>query len=255
MSMRETSEADWWTTYFDDVFLRIYRPLKDETRTAIEVDAVCELLGLEESARILDVGCGWGRHSLELARMGFKVTGLDYSGRMLEEAERSAAAAALDVRWVRGDMREMGFADEFDAVVSMFSSLGYFATDEEDVAVLRGMRDAVVPGGLLLLETMHRDMIAREFAERDWWETPEGVLVRVERNFDAVAGISHEILRWRDVAGAAGAKPHSIRIRSATEWAAILEDSGWRAREWVGGWDLEPFTHLSERLIVVAERA
>lgn len=255
MMMDNPADAHWWKSYFDDVFLRIYRPLRDETRTALEADAVCELLGLNDGARILDVGCGWGRHSLELARLGFQMTGFDYSARLLEEAERSAEADALEVRWVQGDMRKLDFYQEFDAILSLFSTFGYFTTDEEDRAVLRGMREAATPGGFLLIETMHRDMIAREFAERDWWETPEGDVVRVERSFDAVAGITHELLRWRDANGKEGEKPHSIRVRSAPEWDDLLNRSGWRPIEWIGSWDLEPFTHLSERLIVVAERA
>ncbi len=79
--------------------------------------------------------------------------------------------------------------------------------------------------------------------------------LRLERTFDAVGGISHELLRWRDREGRSGEKPHSIRIRSASEWDALLQRAGWRPIEWVGGWDLEPFTHKSERLIVVSEKA
>lgn len=245
----------WWSTYFDEVFLRIYRPLKDDETTAIEVDAVCALLGIEPGASVLDVGCGWGRHSLELARQGLKVTGVDLSERLLEEAEKASSAEGLDVRWVAGDMRKLDFRREFDVAISMFSTLGYFSSDDDDIAVLAGIREAVVPSGLLLIECMHRDLIAREFAERDWWETPDGDLIWVERSFDAVAGISHEVLRWRSPTGETGEKSHSIRIRSAPELDALLQRAGWRPIEWVGGWDLEPFTHQSERLMVVAQRA
>lgn len=254
MTTDDGRDPVWWSTYFDDVFLRIYRPLKDDARTAGEVDAICEMLGLDAGARILDVGCGWGRHSLELARLGFRVTGLDLSARLLEEAEEASRAEGLDIEWIRGDMRELPFSGGFDAVISMFSSLGYFASEEDDVAALRGMREAADPGGRLLLETMHRDAIAREFVERDWWETPDGDVVRVERSFDALAGVSHELLHWRDAAGNEGEKAHSIRIRNATEWHELLGRAGWQPAEWVGGWDLEPFDHLSERLIVLAER-
>src|SRR5690606_22323276 len=95
----------WWATYFDDVFLRIYRPLMDEERTTTEVAAVRDLLGLAPAARLLDVGCGWGRHSIELASQGFQVTGVDYSPHLLQEAERTAAAEGIEVRWITGDMR------------------------------------------------------------------------------------------------------------------------------------------------------
>lgn len=249
------SPPPWWETYFDDVFLRVYRPLMDDERTLVEVEGIRDLLGIEPGAKILDVGCGWGRHSLELARQGFRMTGIDLSPRLLQEAEKHSAEEKLDVRWISADMRELAFHGEFDAAISMFSSLGYFLSDDDDLAVLRGIREALAPDGLLLLECMHRDLIAREFAERDWWETPDGDLIWVERTFDAVGGISHELLRWRDREGRSGEKPHSIRIRSASEWDDLLQRAGLRPIEWVGGWDLEPFSHKSERLIVVSEKA
>src|SRR5690606_35004186 len=129
-----------------------------------------------------------------------------------------------------------------------FSTLGYFGVEEGDARVLRGIRRALRSGGSFLLETMHRDLVAREFAERDWWTTPDGDQVWVEREFDAVAGISHEVLRWRAADGAEGEKVHQVRIRSAPEWQVLLTACGLRPMEWFGDWDLHPFAHTSERL-------
>lgn len=251
--MVETN-AEWWRDYFDDVFLRVYRAVLTPERTAVEIDGVIQLLDPPPGARVLDVGCGWGRHAIELARLGMEVTGFDHSAFLLAEAERAGHAAGVEVRWSQGDMRALPFREEFDAAVSLFSSLGYFGSDDDDVRVLRGMRDAVRPGGLLLLDTMHRDLIAREFAERDWWSVPEGGVVRVEREFDAVEGSSREVLHWRGPDGVERTKAHSIRIRTATEWGRLLEGAGWEAAEWLGDWDLEPFTLASPRLIVLARR-
>ncbi len=244
--------TEWWAEYFDEVFLRVYRPLLGPERTAQEADAIRELLDLPAGASLLDVACGWGRHSVELARQGLAVTGFDLSAFLLREARAYADDAGVEVRWVRGDMRELPFQEEFDAALSLFSSLGYFPDHRDDGLVLRGIRGAVRKGGALVIETMHRDLIAREYVERDWWETPEGDLVWVERDFDAVEGVSRETLRWRSPDGSAGAKPHSIRVRSATEWQRLLEENGWRAEEWFGGWELDSFAIESERLIILA---
>nr|MBA2669278.1 hypothetical protein [Gemmatimonadota bacterium] len=81
----------------------------------------------------------------------------------------------------------------------------------------------------------------------------DGTLVRVERDFDAVAGISHERLLWRDPAGAEGEKEHSVRVRCASEWNALLATAGFEPIACYGSWDLEPFSLTAERLIVVAE--
>jgi SAM-dependent methyltransferase len=244
--------AGWWTTYFDDVFLRIYRPLLGDQRTAAEIDAVQELLPRPACERILDVGCGWGRHSVPLAQHGYQVTGVDLSDFLLGVGRREADRAGVQVRWVQGDMRALPFQAEFDAAISLFSSLGYFGGDEGDERVLRGIHAALKPGGLLLVDSMHRDVIAREFAERDWWETPEGDLVWVEREFDAVAGISHDLLRWRAADGSSGEKMHHVRVRTASEWKNLLERCGFKPVEWFGGWDLDAFDHTSRRLLVLA---
>jgi SAM-dependent methyltransferase len=244
----------WWTRYFDEVYLRIYETFLTPAVTDREVAAVREMLGDRPGDRVLDVGCGWGRHSVELARSGFAVTGLDLSEYLLDEARRRAAAAGVEPTFVRADMREIPFAGHFDAAISLFSSLGYFDSDDEDVAILRGMRRAVVPGGLFILDAMHRDAIARDFTERDWWEAPDGTTVFAERDFDVVAGVSHEVLRWRAPDGATGEKAFSIRVRSVTEWADLLARGGWVPLEWFGGWDLEPLTHTSGRMVVLARR-
>jgi SAM-dependent methyltransferase len=241
----------WWTTYFDESFLRIYEPLLAE-RTPREIEAITELLAGSSSRKVLDVACGWGRHSLALAAAGFEVTGLDLSPTLLDEARRRAVGQRLNFRFVAGDMRELPFEAEFDAALSLFSSLGYFEDERDDQRVLEGMRAAVRDGGVLILETMHRDLIAREYAERDWWITPTGERVWVEREFDSVAGVSHETLRWRASNGTEGEKEHHIRVRCASEWKELLREAGWLPGEWFGSWDLEPFALASERLIVVA---
>lgn len=252
--MTVSGDERWWDGYFDREFVRIYRDFLTPERTVREVEGILEMLDLPEGARVLDLACGWGRHSVELARAGFRVTGLDFSETLLARAAKRAAAAGVEVEWVRGDMREVGRAEEFDAVLSLYSSLGYFLSDEEDLRVLRGAREALRPGGVFLMETMHRDHVLGDYADRDWWETADGATVWVEREFDAVEGVSREWLRWRRDAET-GEKFHALRIRTATEWDALIRAAGLEPLEWYGDWELASFAHTSEVLIVAARRA
>jgi len=247
--------APWWIDYFDETYLRIYETFLTPARTDREVAALRELLDDAPGDRVLDVACGWGRHAIELARTGFAVTGVDRSSHLLDEARKLAGNADSPPALVHADMRDLAFYGEFDAALSLFSSLGYFGSgDADDIRVLEGIRRALVANGVLIIETMHRDAVAREYAERDWWETPDGLTVWVEREFDPIAGGSDEVLRWRDASGQEGTKRHSIRIRSATEWNALLTATGFEPVEWFGGWDLEPFSLGSERLLIFARR-
>jgi cyclopropane fatty-acyl-phospholipid synthase-like methyltransferase len=252
--MKRPPADRWWDAYFDEALVRLYRPFLPEERTWAEVEGLVEALDLAPGARVLDLACGWGRHAVELARLGLEVCGLDRSEALLRHGARLADAAGVEVRWVRGDVRDLPWSGCFDAVVSLFSSLGYFLDDEEDRRALRAARRALKPGGAFLLETMHRDSIAREFAERDWWTGEADEHVWVEREFDAVGGVSHEWLRWTTPAGEVVEKYHAIRVRAAPEWDRLLRAEALRPDAWYGSWDLDPFELRSGKLIVVSRR-
>lgn len=245
--------GEWWGEYFDETFIRIYRDFLTLERTAHEVAGLLQMVPLDPGARILDLACGWGRHSVALAQEGFRVTGLDQSATLLDRARRRAEKSGVEVEWVRGDMRELPWTEYFDAALSMYSSLGYFLSDEEDLRVLRAAREALRPGGLFILETMHRDHIVADYAGRDWWRTDDGTTVWVEREFDAVEGVSREWTRWSR-GTRSGEKYHELRVRTATEWDALLRAAGLQPVEWYGDWELAPFLHTSEDLILVALR-
>jgi ubiquinone/menaquinone biosynthesis C-methylase UbiE len=243
--------GDWWRGYFDADFLRIYEDFLTPERTRDEVAGLLNLLQLRRGARVLDLACGWGRHSVALAEAGMRVTGVDLSPTLLERARRDADEAGVEVEWVQADMRELPWEGEFDAVLSLFSSIGLFDSDAEDGRVLRAGHRALRPGGLLLVEAMHRDQVVAEYAERDWWETEDGTTVWMEREWDAVAGVSEERLRWRR-GRSRGEKTHRIRVRSATEWDALLRAGGFRPLAWWGDWEGDAYGRASEQMIVLA---
>lgn len=244
----------WWADYFDETFISVYRDFLTPERTEREVQGLLEMVPLPPGGDVLDLACGWGRHSIALARAGYRVTGLDLSGTLLARARKRAAAAKVRAEFVRGDMREVPWRGAFDAVLSLYSSLGYSLSDDDDLRVLRGAADALRPDGVFVMETMHRDHIVGDYASRDWWETDDGMTVWVEREFDAVDGVSREWTRWSKGAGR-GEKYHELRIRTATEWDRLLRAAGLVPVDWYGDWELAPFVHTSSDLIVVCRKA
>jgi SAM-dependent methyltransferase len=247
------SETPWWEGYFDDAFVEIYRDFLTPERTELEIAGLREMIPLPPDAAVLDLACGWGRHSVALARAGFAVTGVDFSGTLLTRARRRAQAAGVQVEWVQADMREIPWADRFDLAGSFYSSLGYFLDDAEDLRVLRAVHRALRRDGVFVLETMHRDHVMGGYAERDWWMTDSGATVWVEREFDAVEGISREWTRWTKGQNS-GEKFHEMQLRSATEWDRLLRQAELIPVDWYGDWGLAPFTHKSEDLIVVCRK-
>ena len=130
--------------------------------TKAEVRFLVRLLRLPAGAKILDVPCGYGRHSIELARRGFRVTGIDISAALLAQARRAAADLGVEVEFRRRDMRRLAYRGRFDAVLNLFTSFGYFG-DAGDLEILRRFRRALrparagEPGGWLVLHLINRD--------------------------------------------------------------------------------------------------
>lgn len=241
----------WYRTYFDDAYFQLHDSLFEESASRSEVGAMRDLLGLPHGARILDVPCGWGRHTELFAEAGLDTFGADLSVPLLLRAPRRMHEHGR-VRYAAADVRYLPYADaSFDAVCNVFTSLGLFLDDAEDIAALREARRVLRPDGRFLLESMHRDDVIAAYAERDAWTLPDGTDVQVRRRFDPVTGISHEKLRWRRGPDS-GRKAHALRLRTATEIDALLKAAGFGDIEYFGTWAGAPLRHDSEHLIAVA---
>ena len=244
------SGSPWWRSYFDDDFFDLHESLFPESLSRREVAGMRELLALPVGARVLDAPCGWGRHTELLAQSGCDAVGADLSFHLLRRATRHDGGPL----YTACDIRALPFADaSFDAVINVFTSLGLFLDDAEDIAALREAQRVLRPGGALLLESMHRDDVIRSYATRDAWTLPDGTRVRVRRRFDAVRGISRERLQWRR-GTASGRKAHALHLRTATEIDALLKTAGFTTVDYYGGWDGRPFSYEAESLIAVAHR-
>jgi len=149
-----TADPDWFEGFFDAEYLRFAVDRFPAEETAAEVDLLVAALELDPAARVLDLACGHGRHSVELARRGFAVTGADLSAPSLELAAARAAEAGVEVRFERADMRRIAYEAEFDAVINMFTAFGYF-DDAENRAVVERVAAALAPGGAFLIEIVN----------------------------------------------------------------------------------------------------
>lgn len=177
------------TTYFSEVgdtLGRSYLRYSFTRGTTQEVGFLVELLGLPEGARVLDVGCGPGRHAIELAAAGYAVTGIDVSRRFLDIAAEDARARGVHLALFEVDAREMPFDDEFDAVISMCQG-GFGLMGKDDALILKRMQEAVKPGGRVVITAFSAFFEAR--ADRP------------EATFDVDAGVVHETMIVKDENG------------------------------------------------------
>ena len=246
-------EMGEWDAVFDETYLQTYLPFLDEARTREEALGAVALAGVEPGAEVLDCPVGFGRHALVLAEAGYRVTGLDRSKTQLAEAERRRDGAEWPVL-VRGDYRELPFPDEsFDAVLNLFTSLGYLDRDG-DVVVLREFRRVLRPGSALVVETLHRDRLARIFQARGWERLPDGSLFLQEREADWRAGTVSTLHLVVTPGGERVERRFVHRPYSATEWVAMLGEAGLVEVECFSDWAGESAANPDERLVVRARR-
>lgn len=177
---RPIDNGTWFKKWFDSAFYHQLYANRDENEAAGFIDGLICKLAPAPQARMLDLGCGNGRHSKRLSAKGFHVTGIDLAGASIRSAKKSESP---NLRFYRGDMREPFGKNHFDHVFSFFTSFGYFKTNEEDHQVVANMAEALKPGGTLVL-----DYLNTPYAEKK--------LVPVENK--EIDGIIYRITRWTD---------------------------------------------------------
>lgn len=244
---------EWFRHFFDTAYVAQLREEKSPADTRAEVDFLIRRLRLPRGARILDVPCGYGRHAAALARRGFVVVGVDLSPAMIAEGRRRFTGISR-LRLRRGDMRRLAFHAEFDAVVNLYTSFGYF-TRAQNQAVLGRMARALKPGGRLVVD--HRDPVYEATMPRRLaYRVGSERVILEERHFDRRTGIvdATQLVLTR---GRRSARQRRFRVQefSLARWRRLLRDAGLRllgAYAGYGGRRYRPGS--TGRLIVVAER-
>jgi SAM-dependent methyltransferase len=245
----------WYVNFFGEDYLNIYRHTLTTERTEKEVAYAAQRLALDAGARVLDLCCGTGRHSVLLAKRGYKVTGLDLSQSYLELARRAAVDSKVELDTVPADMREIPFNDYFDAAINMYSSFGYLESEAEDLKVLESISRSLKRGGRLLLDMLNREWAVANYIQNDWHAEADGTLYVEHRALDLAS--SRMRVRFIIVdpnGGRHDSIGHDIRLYSFTEMIRLLERVGFGGIEVFGGFDGEPYGIKTRRMILSARK-
>lgn len=215
-----------------------------------EAEAVVERLGLQPGARVLDLCCGPGRHAVALARLGFRVTGVDRNAAYLARAGETAGRAGVELELVEQDMRRFVRPGAFDAVINMFTSFGYFEDEVDNRLVADNMARCLAPGGAVLIDTVGKEVLARDWQPRSWSEAG-GVLLLEERA--TRQGWQLMEARWTVLSKG---QRHELtlrhRIYSGGELEAILRGAGLAEVALYGNLQGAPYDQRAQRLVAVA---
>jgi SAM-dependent methyltransferase len=170
---------DWYRTAFAET-----ADMAWTDRTESEINRALNMLRPAEGARVLDLACGSGRHSLELRRRGFEVVGADISPELLEIARRDAEEQGLEAEFVEADLRELDLAAEFDVVLSLNDgAIGYFETDEENLRSFEVISRALRPGGQHLMQ-LPNVLYAQKHLPQKSWISGEAMVELVEHRWN-----------------------------------------------------------------------
>jgi SAM-dependent methyltransferase len=234
---------------FGDDYLYFWETFLSDERADREVETIRSLLGLEREAAILDLACGHGRIANRLAARGARVTGLDRSALFLERARADAAKRGVEVEYVEGDMTALPWRGRFDVVINWFTAFGYH-DDETLHAILRGVREALRPGGRFLLETVSITNVLGRW-RGDGVIERNGDFLLDRRRYDPLrGGVDTEFIAIR--AGAVRRYPLFIRNPPYTELRDWLLAAGFAGVDGFGE-DGEPLTHDHRRMLLLAQ--
>jgi len=212
------------------------------------------MLKLKKGDKVLDLCCGHGRHSIELAKRGYNVTGQDINRLFLERADKEASRQKVNVDFIQADMRGIPSTEKFDAVINMFTAFGYFEKKIDNLLVLKEISGALKTGGRFLIQVMSRDWLIRNFREREWREGKNGLLCLEERRFDFETGRNNARIILVYPNGTRKEKHHSIRVYNLTELREMLDEVGLNIEKVYGDFDGSDYDMDSRDMIIVAKK-
>jgi SAM-dependent methyltransferase len=225
-------------------------PLERVAAAGNQVTGILNLTGIT-GGDLLDLCCGPGRHAVEFARRGFRVTGVDRSPYLLARAREKAAESAMGVEWVLGDMREFCRPAAFDLACNLFTSFGYFAREDDNLRVLRNLRKSLRDGGALIIDVVGRERVERQGLNTLETRFADGALLIQQPQVNA--DWSRMYLTWTLQRNG---QSHSFQFEhdlySGRELSDRLLSCGFNSVELFGDLEGSPYGPDATRLIAVA---
>ncbi len=255
--MKDQKTKEW---FHDTDFWNEFAPVMfDETRWAevpIVADGIINFSGMEHTlktgGKIVDLCCGMGRISNELARRGFSVTGVDITKSYLDAASEDAAAEHLSVAYIHQDVRTFKKPGYFDLALNLYISFGYFDEPEDDILFMKNIYDSLKPGGVFIIELLGKEIAARDFIEGEAFDRAGFVVAteyKILGNWEQLQNtwtISNDTFRAQKV--------FTQRLYAATEIKTMLLKPGFSSVTIYGGWDGIPYNEYARILIAVARK-
>ncbi len=221
--------------------------------TPFDVLNMVSLCGLKPTMTVLDHCCGFGRHALEFAKLGYKTTGVDRCSAYLDRAKGKSKKHKLPIEWVQEDVRTFSRAEQFDFAYNFFTSFGYVEDPEEELAVVQNVWKSLKTGGKFLIDVEGKETLAKSFCESQWFDGQDGSIMLVGAQI--IDNWTRVENRWGYVKdGQYVEKIFAHKLYSAWELGDLLSRGGFSQVEFYGNLEGGPYDNEAERLIAVATK-
>ncbi|WP_313807313.1 class I SAM-dependent methyltransferase [Flavobacterium sp.] len=236
--------ANWFASWFDTPYYHILYKDRDYAEAQHFMDNLTQYLNLPEDAKILDLACGKGRHSVYLNELGYDVTGADLSENSIEAASEFANEK---LHFKVHDMREP-FEEKFDAVFNLFTSFGYFESDDDNLTTLKAIHDSLSEYGFAVIDFMNVNYIINNLVPEEV-KTVEGIDFHIKRYVK-----DNHIFKEIDFE-ADGQQFHfteKVKALTLNDFEQMMEEAGIYLLDVFGDYKLRKFyKNDSERLIMI----
>lgn len=243
-------ENTWFASWFDSKYYHILYQHRDEEEAEFFIQKLLSHLKLPQGARLLDLACGKGRHSIYLNKQGYKVLGVDLAAESIAAAK---AAESDSLEFAVHDMRESLNQGDFDAVLNLFTSFGYFETEAEHLQTLEKAAELIkAKDGLLVIDFMNAYKVIQNLVLREE-KTLDGIDFYLRRRVEN--GYIVKEIRFRDQ----GEDYHfqeRVRGFQLEDFKGMFKEIGLELVDHFGNYALESFdAPSSNRLILIAKHA
>jgi cyclopropane fatty-acyl-phospholipid synthase-like methyltransferase len=243
--------SEWFKDWFNtSEYLNVYRH-RNESDAENHIKLILENVKINPGVKILDMACGAGRHSIILARKNFNVTAVDLSGNLLSVAKKTAEDENLSINFIQSDIRDFNTDLRFNLVLNLFTSFGYFESDEENFSVLQKAYDFLEKDGFFVLDYFNSEYLKNNLIPFSKDEIDNGKILQ-HRKIEHSRCIKKIILLKND---REDEYEESVRMYSKDELTTQLNKIGFDIYKTFGDFFGNEFNYLqSPRLIMICKK-
>ncbi|MCX6296312.1 MAG: class I SAM-dependent methyltransferase [Bacteroidetes bacterium] len=246
--MKKGKDTEWFECWFDSSYYHILYKNRDFTEAELFIDNLIQLLQPAKKSRVLDLGCGKGRHSIYLNKKGFDVTGIDLSPKSIDSAKTEENET---LHFYVHDMRKLFRSNYYDVVLNLFTSFGYFENQRDDNATIKAVSQALKPGGIFVLDFMNSKKIIKDLVAQEN-KTIEGIEFKISKKLE-----NNFIVKQINFTDKGKDHCFQERVKALTlnDFEKYFEANNLKIVNLLGNYQLNPFDELnSDRLIIVARK-